>query len=421
MIYAILSCISIVVLGVCWFLYRRNIEFFLCLLIAISSEFFYLLPRIQGPDDYKLLLLPIVLILLLESFIVGKLAFGRYGWWVISFLAISVIGIFVARAYGQDLSLGIKAAKFIPLALVYFLLAGRQINAEKFVRYFVVMGLVVASIATVQYLSHGRINFFADLPVERLTMMQKDLRITVGQYVIAAGAVVAFVRYKQTSGWLYLFASVALYFEMIFVQQTRGFIAAILFSLFVIYMFTSRFTAVRLSLYLMICGMCLSSWLILSDVDFAGVALGKKSGRRLTDRRSSFEKRLKGYTYYWERILEQPVAGYGLLNFNWEGNNEKKMQARGIHLSDIGATHFIVQSGFIGLIWLLYGLLKIWRDFLRFPDKRLISCYVVIATFTAPTLDMMLRYDSMFIFFVFVGILAGMRSSDTVSPVAQGT
>src|SRR3990170_8917107 len=207
MIFVILTCISLAVLIVAWFLYRRNMELFLCLLIAIYFEFFYLLPRIMGPDDYKLLLLPMILVLLFESFVSGQLSLGRYGWWVICFMGISLFGIIVAWSSGQGISLGIKAAKFIPLVMVYFLLAGRKINAEKFSTYFIVMSLAVASMATISSLTHGTINFFSGRPLDILVQEPESLRITTGQFIISAAAVMAFARYNQSSRIRFLFAS----------------------------------------------------------------------------------------------------------------------------------------------------------------------------------------------------------------------
>jgi len=88
MIFAVLACISLMLLGAAWVLYRRNLELFLCFLIAINFEFFYLVPSIAGADNYKLLLLPMLTVLLLENLLRGQLSLGRYGLWVAGFLGL---------------------------------------------------------------------------------------------------------------------------------------------------------------------------------------------------------------------------------------------------------------------------------------------------------------------------------------------
>jgi len=425
MIQAILACISIVILFASWFLYRRNIELFLCLLIAIYSEFFYLVPQIhQGPDDYKLLLLPIVMILMIESLVTGKLSLGRYGWWVISFLGISVFSLIVAWFSGQGLDLGIKAAKFIPLILIYFLLAGRDINAEKFTRYFIIMSLGVASIATIQYFMHSKINLFPGLPkdsiVGNIFERTATFRMTVGQYVIPPAAVAAFARYRQSFSLTFLFAAILLFLEVLFIQQTRALIAALFLSIFVVYMLSNKLTPLRISAYLVFAGLALASSLVLSPSDFYNISIVNRTKTDFEKRRGSYQARINAYTHYWQEIQKRPATGYGLLNFNWGGNPENKLQKNGIHLSDIGITHFIWQAGLIGFIWLIYGLFKLWGDVFRFRKYLLISSYFIIATFTMPTVDMFLRNDSLFLFALFLGLSSTVFVNDKTDLSTEG-
>jgi len=408
MIYAVLVSIAISVLLLCWIFYRRNIELFLCLLIAINFEFFHLLPRIKGPDDYKLLLLPIVLILLAESLLSRKLALGRYGWWVVAFLGISIMGVVVANFSGQSLSLGIKAVKFVPLILVYFVLQGRAINTQKFVNYFVIMALTIAGIATVQYFLHDKIIIFTALPKDLLFGIQGPIRITVGQFVIAAATVVAAARYFQSSNLLFLIAAAGLFLEIVFIQKTRGFIAGVFLSIFTVYILSHKITLLRISFYLIFAGLFMGSWLMISDVKIDRIAIIDSTRLDIEKQRGSFQGRINAYMYYWKEIQKKPLTGRGLFNFNWEGNSEKKIQQIGIHLSDIGITHFIVQAGLIGLIWLIYGLFRMWLDIIYNSEAIIVSSYFVVATFTMPTLDMFLRVDTLFLFAVFLGLTSYM-------------
>ena len=426
MIFAILICISVTVLGAGWFLYRRNIELFLCLLIAMYSEFFYLLPRIDGPEDYKLLLLPMISVLFFESLINRKLAFGRYGWWLLSFLTISVLGVFVAWFSGQSLSLGVKAAKFIPLVMVYFLLAGRQIQVEKFSNYFILMGFAVTSVALIFLVTNGAINPFLGVGQEKLLDHLGKPRITIGQYVVSAAALMAFVKYKKNSSIMFLFASVALFGEVVFIQQTRGFILAILLSMFIVYMLSSKLTPLRISFYLILTGAVCCSWLLFSDADFSSFSLVKRTRSDFSKQGGSYggsaQARLNAYTYYWKQIQQRPIVGRGIYNFNWEGNSEKRLQEyEGIYLSDIGITHFIVQAGLVGAIWIIYGLLKIWKDVWGYRKNLVVSCYFIIGTITLPTLDMFLRKDSLFLFAVFLGLSSSIFVAVNSDAVSEGT
>lgn len=410
MILALLTCISITLLIVCWFVYRRNIELFLCILIIIYSEFFYLIPQIKGPEDYKLLLLPIIVILMFESFFSGKLALGRYGWWVISFLIISLFDVIIAYLSGQSFILGIKAAKFIPLVMVYFLLPRREIKTDKFIKYFIIMALAIAFISTIQYVLHGRPNLFPGLPLDKFSgnVFERSavFRVTIGQFVIPAAALAALARYGQSSRLIYLLTAVALFLEVLLVQQTRMFIAALFISAVFVYALSHKLSALRMAAYFMCAGVLVIFMLFFSASDFKDVSLVKRTTTDFAQRRGSYQARVNAYKYYWQEIKDKPIAGHGILNFNWEGNKERKLQQLGMHLSDIGMIHFVVQAGIIGFAWLIYGFIKGWHDIIRYRKHLLVSSYFILATFTSPTIDMLLRSDSLFLFALFLGLFA---------------
>ncbi|MBI5237017.1 MAG: hypothetical protein HY887_01150 [Deltaproteobacteria bacterium] len=399
-------------------------ELFLCFLVAVNFEFFYLLPPIAGPDNYKLLLLPMMLVLFFESFITGNLLLGRYGWWVLCFMAISVFGVMVAWSSGQGISLGIKAAKFIPLAMVYFLLAGRKMDAQKFSTYFIVMSLAVASLATISSVTRGAINFFPGLPGE-LVEQSGRLRVTAGQFVISAAAVIGFARYRQSLRFWPLLASAALLGEVIFVQQTRGFIIAIFLSMFVVFIMSRELTMPRVSMYLLFTGFCLASWMMIPSVDFSSIGFVKRTQADMMRRSGSFggslQARLNAYDYYWKELQKKAITGRGILNFNWKDNPDKRLQQNyGIHLSDIGVMDFLIQTGLIGAVWLAYGLLRLWKDILLYRKHLAVACYFIIGTFTMPTIDMFFRYDSLFLFAVFLGLSSSVIMSAKTDAFTQG-
>jgi hypothetical protein len=358
-------------------------------------------------------------ILLVESFLTGKLAMGRYGWWVLGFIGISILGVLVAALHGQGLVLGIKAAKFIPLVLVYYLVACRQIDAERFMRYFIAMACVVGIIATIQYVLPANIVIFPGMPEEMKLGRLESPRVTVGQFVISAAAVIAFSQYIRKSSLFYLLSSIALFIEVLFIQKTRVMIAGVFLSMFLIYILSNKLTMLRLSAYLILAGLVMGTFLVASS-DLYNVEIVKRTGADIAHRKGSFQGRINAYKYYWQEIEKRPVLGQGLFNFNWEGNKEKYLQEeKGIHLSDIGITHFFVQAGIIGFIWFLYGLYKMWSDIISYRKYIFITSYFVLATITMPTIDMFLRSDSMFLFAVFLGIFSTLAFADNTHSVAK--
>mgnify|MGYP000437704258 CR=1 FL=1 len=408
MIYAVLTCISLAVLGSTWFLYRRNLELFLCALIVIASEFFYLLPAFAG---FRYLLLPMLVILLVESFLTGKLSMGRYGWWVLGFIFISILGIVVAAIHGQGLMFGIKAAKFIPLVLIYYLIAGRQIDAERFVRYFIAMACVVGIIATVQYFLPGNVVIFPGMPEAMKLARLENPRVTIGQFVISAAAMASFALYARRSGTLYLLVALALFAEVFFIQKTRVLTVGVLLSLFLVYVLSRKLTTLRLSAYLVLTGFIMGVFLVAS-ARIAETEVVRRTHADIVKKKGSFQGRINAYQHYWKEIEKNPLFGRGLLNFNWEGNRDKFLQQEmGIHLSDIGIMHFFVQAGLFGMLWFAFGLLKLWRDVIAHRELLCLSAYVALATLTLPTIDFFLRSDSMFLFAVFLGIFASCLSA----------
>ena len=287
------------------------------------------------------------------------------------------------------------------------------------------MALAVAFLASIQYFGHGKINIFPGVPKDMLAGKTEYFRFGVGGFVISAAAVVAFARYRQSSHIMFLLAAAALFGQVIVVAQTRGFIVAIILTTFVVYMLSHEFTALRLAAYMFFAGFCLCGWLFFQNVDFSHLSLVKRTTADFSKRGGSFvnsyQARLNAYDYYWKEIKKQPITGRGIWSFNWKGNNERNLQRyKGIHLSDIGITHFIVEAGLIGFIWLLYGLLRLWKDIFRFRGQLAITAYFIIATFTMPTLDMMFRNDNLFVFAVFLGLSSSMITAARTDAVLEG-
>jgi O-antigen ligase len=257
--------------------------------------------------------------------------------------------------------------------------------------------------------SRGAVNLFSGAEKELLFDHLGKPRVTVGVFVIPVAAVMAFARYRQKANVLFLFAAIALFAELLLIHQTRGFIAASLASMLVIYALSFKLTPVRIALYLILTGTVLATSLFVSPPDISSLSVVERSESDFSKQAGRFgnsvQARLNAYSHYWEQIQQNPITGRGIYNFNWKGNTEKRLQeVKGIHLSDIGITSFVVQAGLIGIVWLVFGLCKIWRDMWLFRNHLVVSCYFVIGTFTMPTLDMFFRRDSLFLFATFLGL-----------------
>jgi hypothetical protein len=411
MIYAVAACISIGLLILNWGLYRRNIELFVCILLAVSFDFFYILPGFE----YNLILLPMLGIVLFIEFLRGKLSLGRYGWWVIGYLGITLFGIMVGFFSGQSIASGIKAAKYTPLVMIYFLLAGREVDYSKFARYFIRMSVAVAVLDIVYMYTH--LNVFHGMPEYMLDQLSESgrSRVVIGQFVIAASTVMAFALYQKRKGLIYLPVSAALFASLCFVQQTRGFIVGTFLGLLFVMVLSRGLTAARAAAFLVVGGILAFAFITvdLNDLSLHQVGFIKRSQSDFSKKNGRFgnslQARLNGYEYYGNELLKHPLTGRGLLNLNWSGNSEKKLQKyRGIWLADIGIMAFLVQSGLAGALWLVYGLFKIWKDVFRYRTQMVITSYFILGTITMPDLDMFFRSSppelSLFLFAVFLGI-----------------
>jgi hypothetical protein len=221
----------------------------------------------------------------------------------------------------------------------------------------------------------------------------------------------AFVKYGLKFSLKFALVAGLLLLEVLFIQQTRMLIAALILSMILIYALSHKLTALRMAAYSVCAGLLVALMLALPMSGLKEISLVKRTTTDIQQRKGSYQARVNAYNYYWNEIKKRPLFGQGILNFNWEGNQERKLWQLGLHLSDIGMIHFVVQAGIIGFIWLMWAFFKIWRDIFRFRLLLPISSYFVVATFASPTIDMVLRSDSLFLSFAFLGILSSTISS----------
>jgi hypothetical protein len=408
MLYAIILCVSILALFALLPIYYFNKELFLCSLIVISSEMFYLTPKIgQYYNNYKLFLLIIITIMFIAVSINNKLNMGRYGLWVIGYIIITFIAVSTAYFAGQDIMLGIKAAKFAPLILIYFVVTSSEINIEKFLKYFITMGVVLAGLITIQYAFMDHFNLFIGMPKEMLSERLGRARIAFGGPLIVSAAVAAIVRFMQTKKIPYLIVGGFLFFQMLYILQTRAFIAAFPISLLIIYLFINKLSIQRIiTMIFFVSLLSVISLYYVQKSDIENIRMVKMTKEDIKRGRGSYGARIAAYDYYWNVIKENPFLGQGLRNIVWVGSKENSLRQIGINLSDIGIMHLFVQSGILGMLWFIPGIIMIWIDILRYKNGATASFYIVIATITMPTIDLFLREDTLFIFAIFLGLFS---------------
>lgn len=408
-------------------LYRNNIEFFLCLLIIINFEFFSIIPRFSEFGIYREILLPVVCLYLLEYYFLVRIFpqydgrffnAGKYGGWVLVFFSILFLGVITATLNGQPLIYGIKATKYYPLFLFYFIIVNQNIDIDKFTTLFVILGCILGLMITTNWLFFDELrlfHFYEDANITRVGG-QRNLRITVGSHVIAISTLMAYVKYIDTRYRLHLFIFSGLVLVLIFIIQTRTLLFALIISLVFIHIIHKREFLRRTARYLYFLLLFMSifayqfthnpSSLLKIPILKATFHDLKKNEFNRT-RRDNLQIRKEGYKYYLNKIKKSIVTGHGFQNANWIENNERYVQkAYGFYLSDIGWMHFFYKCGLIGIIWLAIGLLLLLKDTFQSPNCKEVGIYFLIGIIMLPTIDLFMSQDHIFIFGIFLGLMS---------------
>lgn len=407
-----------------WVLYYHNIELFACLLIAVNFEFFFMLPMLGRFPVYRLMNVMLVLLLVLVRLLRGDLALGRYGFWVLLIIPISIMAILKAYCSGQSLLLGLKATKFVPILLSYFLFVGKDLNPERFTAGLVLMAFGITAMVVVHSIFAGTFNPFWGLSTEmREALITERLgrsRNAIGSFAIAVASVSAFACFlRNRHSWLALIAAIALFFEIAFVTQVRMLIIAVIVTMLFLYVRARRLSTPQVCVLISVSLLMVLAWDLLSTQMIRHSELAALTTEELTRKTGSVEARLITYAYYWKGLLKDPLLGSGALNFDWVGNPERRLQEQGIHLSDIGVMHFFVKTGFIGFLWLALGLLLMWKDSIFHGTASIATGYLVMATIAMPTLDFFLRNDTMLLFGIFSALLSN-EVNRSLKPFAGG-
>jgi hypothetical protein len=428
MSYAVLTIISIATFMSLWKVYQKNIEFFVCILIILSQSFFYLLPKSTITDNLNLILLSIIIILLFERIITHRLILGRYGVWVSLFMVLLIIGILVAYMAGQDLLLGVKAAKYMPVILIYFTVINSSINLNKFLKYYIILAILVAALTVIQSVLGDSLSIFPGIPDWYTEQYERTgmLRLSVGYFVIASAAVISFAIFLQTYNIFYLIAAVCLDIQIVFICQTRAVIVGVALSILFLIVMVKNFSISRVIIIITTC--CLLSlgysfFLTEKPIGIAITNLIKQSQNEISKNKGSYGARRQTYIYYFRQLKQKIFLGQGVLNINWEMNPEKKLKKAGLFLADIGIMDLFVMSGLAGFVWFLFGFLKMWKDILLYREYLQASSYIILATIIMPTIDLFFYSGAIFLFGVFLGLFTNaisVKKIPTTATISRG-
>ena len=410
-------------------LYYRNFELFLCLLIAVNFNFFHLIPRIGSDDLYQESLLVVLLFYLFEEYIardhilhkknIGSLASPSariYRNIVLGYFAIGTMGVWVAFYNGQSLELGVKAFKYYPIILVYFLIIKRGLNVEKFTCYFLWMAIAIAALVFIQFLIYGKMSlfFFYEDSVSNLRGIGADrgLRLLEGSTIIFIGMITAFVKWLKTHRAQFLCMAIFLLTHIFIVIQTRSILVSIILVMLLVTFLLDRHKKGSLikKLYLVASGVLLIALYVIyyQDVIFGqGIVtqtINDLQGISSTGQGAgNVQIRLLCYQHYWQELQTFWLTGRGLLNGAWSGNPDKYlMEMYGFHLSDIGAFHVLVKFGLAGAILLvIMVLVTLMRLGFLIDTAPEVACYFLLGIILLPIRDMFFRLDCIFVFAIF--------------------
>lgn len=397
-----LFCIIFLLRNFCY----RNLEIFLCILIFINFETFHLFPSIGQYYNYKLLIIPILFIFMLDIFLRGDFKLGKFGGWALMFFGIVILGIFVASWWGQPFILGIKDVKTSMLFLSYFLIVNQKVDIDKFIKYFLSMGLMVSVVVIIQYIVYHKFHFI-HLDEEQLEMYAtqvRGLRIKEGAVLITTASVVSFARYLKSQNKWYLFLFIEFFMHVMFIIKTRMLLVGIFATVLTLYLIYRRFS-ISTVLSTMF-GIVIFAIITLQLYAAGETKLIKATKEDLQDTHGSYSARLHAYNYYFSQFKKSPFFGYGCWNYDWKKNPEARLEARGIHFSDIGIIHLIYSSGIIGVVWFIFGLIRFIKNILQQYQHIDITGYILLACTTISTIDYFLRSDTIFLFGMFLGFLS---------------
>lgn len=375
------------------FLFHKQLELFILLVLIINHEFFYLVPKPDlGAKDYQYQGLMYIVL-----FITGIWYFFRdkeenevnFNNMIIFLMVIVVVGVFNSYFQGQPIILGLGAARSYFLILFYFVFMAKDINRQRLFRLIVIAGVLLMMLNNIQYIFFGKLNiFYFSEEWERIG----QLRFLMGDFFTIFSPIIALGEYLTTKKKLYLIAFIYIAGAVIIQGQTRaviwGFISTTLLMFYL-----AKYINFKKTVLIGIPLFAFSIWLVpVIKSTFLG-ELYYLTKYEVIERRGNVGVRLETYDYYFREIMQSPIIGRGIWSDAFRENNPEDMKYKGLHLGDIGITSLLFHLGMLGGIWLIVLFAKVYKlAFLRLGRLKQNIHYGLIGYFifsivTFPTLN----------------------------------
>ncbi|MCD4722096.1 MAG: O-antigen ligase family protein [Desulfobacula sp.] len=402
-LFGAIGCLMYVLLR---FLYTKNTELFICILICANFDFFYLIPQIGDYENYPLILLPTVFLIGAEQVVRGRLKFGGFpGILTMCLCALFFLGIVTAYANGQSMLLGIKAIKFHLLVLVFFAVTGQNISIEKLCKYIIGMALLLIAVLLIDLFVIKKNLLFVDAE-KYMNLRSGRLRFSVGYHVISLACILSFVKFLKKPSSLYFIIFLFISGYVFFVIQTRMLIFGMFLSGVLIFVvMKNKSPRWILTMFLLLI-------LFLPGFFLAGKALTQigvveQTITEVSKKQGNYLARLISYEYYLEKITESPIWGFGYENLNWEKNPAARLRNKGIYKADIGVIHFFYENGLLGILWFMAMAITVMQKCFKYRDKYPeILAYFVLSFSVMATLDFLLQTSTIILFGIFFAVLA---------------
>lgn len=405
------------------FLYLKQFELFILLMLFINENGFYLFPREPlGAANYQDLLYLVLLITgVFYFFRKEKQNEVNFNIMIISLLLIVTVSVLNSYFHGQPMILGFRAARGYYLILFYFVFMGKKINLQKLFRLIVITGVLLTLINNIQYIFFGDLNiFYFSGELER----SGRLRFLIGDFFTIFSPIIALGEYLANKKKMYLVAFIYMVGTVIIQGQTRavilGFIATILLLLY----FSKKINFIK-TVLIGIPIFVLSIWLLPAIKSTFFGELYELTKYEIMEKKGNVWIRLDTYDYYFKEIMKSPIIGKGIWHDRYRESNPEYMKHKELYLGDIGATGLFFHLGLLGAIWLIMLLAKIYR-LAFFGGGRLkenihygLIGYFIFSIATIPTLNCLTSSRNILYLALALALISQLNYSDQKSQKAK--
>jgi len=268
------------------------------------------------------------------------------------------IGALNSSFQGQPIILGLKGGKGYFLILFYFAFIEKRINTSKLYLFIILAGLSLAVLNNMQYVFYGKLNIFhVSIAWERAG----QARFLIGDFFTIFSPLVALSEYLKKKKRIFLFVYAYLVITVSIQGMTRTVIFGILattLSMVLLFRRPNVFKALLVSISILLVSLLA---LPLIQSTFLGDLYNMTKDEISAGQQNV---RFGAYDYYYNEIKKSPIIGRGVWNDAFDiymGDNPENVKYRGWHLADIGITSLVFHFGLLGLAWLIWLLIKVYR------------------------------------------------------------